>query len=215
MSNQIKIKACAYARVSTLLNQDPENQLVPIRLLAKSRDFDLIHEYVDKGISGSTGLDKRPSLDALVKAARSGKFKILIVYSIDRLARDTRHLLNVIHELNHYGVSLISINESMDFSTPIGQATLTILGAVASLERSLIAERIRNALAAKKLIAKQNNTDWKCGRPALVNDDLVRKVLEMRERGNSIRNIARLLSISKSSVERALRASRLKPQNNE
>jgi DNA invertase Pin-like site-specific DNA recombinase len=159
MSNQIRIKAVAYARVSTLLNQDPENQLVPIRLLAHSRDFDLIQEYVDKGISGSTGLDKRPSLDALVKSARAGKFKIIIVYSIDRLARDTRHLLNVIHELNHYGVSLISINESMDFSTPIGQATLAILGAVASLERSLIAERIRNALAAKKILAQQNNTD--------------------------------------------------------
>jgi DNA invertase Pin-like site-specific DNA recombinase len=204
METHLKIKAVAYARVSTLLGQDPENQLVSIRQLGQSRGFDLVEEYVDRGISGSK--DRRPALDEMVKAARAGKFKILLIYSIDRLARDTRHLLNLINDLSHYGVSLISIRESIDFSTPMGQATLTILGAVAQLERELIKERIKTALAAKKLMAQQNKTNWRCGRPIVVTDQIENRVHELRLKGHSIRAIARMLEISKSSVERALKS---------
>lgn len=199
-----KFKAVAYARVSTLLDQDPENQLVSIRQLGQARGFEITNEYIDRGISGSK--DRRPALDEMVKAARAGKFKILLIYSIDRLARDTRHLLNLINDLNHYGVSLISIRESIDFSTPMGQATLTILGAVAQLERELIKERIRTALAAKKLIAQQNQTAWRCGRPTVLTNQIEKRVHELRSRGLSIRAIARMLEISKSSVERALKS---------
>lgn len=213
METPIKIKAVAYARVSTLLGQDPEHQLISIRQLALARNFDITVEYVDKGISGTK--DRRPGLDELVKAARAGKFKILLIYSIDRLARDTRHLLNLIHELNHYGISLISIRESIDFSTPMGQATLTILGAVSALERNLIAERIRTALAAKKLIAQQNNSTWRCGRPSILNEQVIARVRELRTKGHSIRNIARMMEISKASVERAIKAAALKPMKNE
>lgn len=204
MDTPNNIKAVAYARVSTLLGQDPENQLIPIRQLAASRNLKLIDEHIDMGISGAK--DRRPALDQLVKDARLGKFKLLIIYSIDRLARDTRHLLNLINELNHYGVSLISLRESIDFSTPMGQATLTILGAVAQLERELIRERIRNALAAKKLAAQQTNSNWRCGRPPVLNLKVSTRVLELREKGHSIRAIARMLEISKSSVERVLRS---------
>lgn len=158
------------------------------------------------GISGAK--DRRPALDKLVKDARLGRFKVLIIYSIDRLARDTRHLLNLINELSHYGVSIISLRESIDFSTPMGQATLTILGAVAQLERELIKERIRNALAAKKLAAQQTNSGWRCGRPLIVDQQIANRVLALREKGHSIRGIAKMLNISKSSVERVLKLSR-------
>ena len=203
MDTPEKIKTAIYVRVSTLLNQDPDNQLIPVRQLAFTRNLDIVKEYIDRGISGSK--DRRPALDELIKDARAGKYKILVIYSIDRLARDTRHLLNLINELSHYGVSLISLRESIDLTTAIGQATLTILGAVAQLEAQLIRERIRNALAAKKLIAQQNNTDWRCGRPSVVNEKIEKRTLELRAKGHSIRAIARMLEISKSSVERILR----------
>jgi site-specific DNA recombinase len=67
--------------------------LIPIRQLADSRNLKIIDEYIDRGVSGSK--DRRPALDEMVKAARGGKFKFLIIYSIDRLARDTRHLLDL------------------------------------------------------------------------------------------------------------------------
>lgn len=200
-----KIKAVAYARVSTLLEQDPENQLVRIREFGLSRDFELISEYVDKGISGSQ--EKRPSLDQLISDARLGKFKVLVVTGIDRIGRNTRHLLNLIHELAGYGVSLISLRESLDFTTPMGQATLAILGAMAQLERELIKERIRTALAAKKLSAQQLGRDWRCGRPEVTSEALKSQIISLSNLGFSIRRIEKKLEgkISRTTIQRILK----------
>ncbi|MGK5087938.1 recombinase family protein [Bdellovibrionota bacterium FG-2] len=182
-----KIKVCAYARVSTLLGQDPENQLVGIRQFAQARGFDLTREYVDEGISGAR--ERRPGLDNLIKDGRAGKFKVVIVSGIDRLGRNTRHLLNLITELEAYGVSLISLRESIDFTTPMGRAALTILGAIAELERELTRERIKTALAVKKLTAQRTGNGWRCGRPLLATPVLAARVIGLRNEGLSIRGI--------------------------
>lgn len=203
----------AYARVSTLLGQDPEIQLSQIRTFAAARNFNLVESYVDQGISGSK--DRRPALDKLIKDARAGKFSLLVIVAIDRLARDTRHLLNLICELDHYGVAVISLRESIDFSTPMGQATLTIIGAVAQLERELIRERIRNALAAKKLAAEKSNTAWRCGRPQKINALVIQQISDLRAKGVSIRKIAKQLGIAKSSAQRFLATVPIKVEKSE
>lgn len=202
MNDSRKTKAVAYVRVSTLLQQEPQNQLEHIRKFASARDFELANEYVDIGISGAK--ERRPELDRLVKDARKGLFKIIIIAGIDRLARDTRHLLNLINELTYYGVFIISLRENIDFSTPMGQATLTILGAVAQLERELIRERIKSALAAKKITAEKLGTNWRCGRKPKINSSIEKRIYELREIGTSVREIAKLVGISKSSVQRVL-----------
>lgn len=200
---QANIKAVAYARVSTLLGQDVENQLHGIRELSKHRGFDLIQEYVDQGISGRS--EKRPSLDQLIRDARKGQFKIIIIHSIDRLGRSTKHLLNLIDELRYLNVSIISIRESLDFSTPTGQMALTMLSAVAQLEAQLTSERIKTALAVKKALASKTNNGWRCGRPPL-DQELENKVILLRQEGKSIREISKHLgNISKSSVSRIIR----------
>lgn len=197
-------KAAAYARVSTLLGQDVENQLVGIRELCVNRKFELIGEYVDEGISGKS--ERRPSLDRLIKDARQGKYKILVIYSIDRLGRSTKHLLNLIDELKHYGVSIISIRENLDFSTPTGQMALTMISAVAQLEAELISERIRTSLAVKKALAAKSNSGWRCGRPP-INEETKRRVFELRDKGLSIRKIASTIgNLSKTSVEKILKS---------
>jgi DNA invertase Pin-like site-specific DNA recombinase len=198
------IKAVAYARVSTLLGQDVENQLTGIRELASNRDFQLINEYIDEGISGKT--DKRPGLNTLVRDAKLGRFKVVIIHSIDRLGRSTKHLLNLLDELRHYGVSIISIRENLDFSTPTGQMALTMIAAVAQLEAQLISERIKTSLAVKKAVAQSNpSSTWRMGRPPI--DNITKdKVRELRKSGLSIRKIASTLgNISKSSVEKILK----------
>jgi DNA invertase Pin-like site-specific DNA recombinase len=202
-----KIKAAAYVRVSTLLNLTVENQLIPLRELAGQRGFDL-EVYSDEGISGTK--ERRPSLDRLVADARRGKFRFLIVAAIDRLGRNARHLLNLIDELNGYGVSLISLRESIDLSTPMGKAALAILSAVAQLERDLISERIKVALAARKLAAKNNGVDWRCGRPSVTDEMLKAKVLELRQAGLSIRRIEKALDkkVSRTTITRILRGFR-------
>jgi len=190
----------AYIRVSTLLNQDPQVQLTTIREFAKQRDLKMVGEYVDEGISGAR--EKRPALDKLIGDARMGKFKIIIVTGIDRLGRSTKHLLNFLDEMQHYGVSLISIREQLDFSTPTGQMALTMLSAVATLERQLISERIKTALAAKKITARDTGSNWRCGRPRKVTNDIVVTVLELRSQGLSFREIAKRLGISHMAVYR-------------
>lgn len=200
------LKACAYARVSTLLGQSVLPQLNGIRELAANRRFNLVKEYLDEGVSGLK--EKRPALDQLIRDARLGKFQILIVHSIDRLGRSTKHLLNLLDELNHYGVSLISIRENLDFSSPTGKMALTMLSAVAQLEAQLISERIKVSLATKKALSKQLNNGWKCGRPPL-GKEIKDRVLDLRSEGLSIRKISlQIEGISKSSVERIIKESK-------
>ena len=200
MSLPPKVKIALYARVSTLLGQDPENQLVHLRSFAEGRSCEVFKEYVDAGVSGVR--ESRPGLDQMVRDARVGRFKLIAVAGIDRLGRSTRHILNLIHELSGYGVSLVSLRESIDFSTPTGQATLTILAAIAALERELLRERIRAALAAKKLAASR--TGWRCGRPPKLTPPIITEVRKFRAAGCSLRSIARRLGIAKSTVQRAL-----------
>lgn len=198
------IKAVAYARVSTLLRQDPEHQLTPIRNVIQNREFHLADEYVDR-VTGSA--DRRKELDRLIKDARMGKFKVIVIFALDRLARDTRFLLNLLHELDGYGVTLISLRESIDLSTPIGKALIQILGAIAELEKNLISERIKTALAVKKLTAQKTGNGWTCGRKPLPKEK-VDQVKTLRKQGQSIRSISRQLGIGKTSVERILKGTK-------
>ena len=194
-----QVKAVAYARVSTLLKQDPEHQLVSIRAVIGNRNLQLVDEYVDR-ITGSA--ERRKELDRLIEDARHGKFKVVVVTALDRLARDTRFLLNLLHELDGYGVSIISLRESIDLTSPIGRAVLQVLGSMAELEKNLVSERVKSSLAVKKLSASE--TGWRCGRPPLTKD-ITDQVNALRTRGLSIRAISRELGIGKTSVERILK----------
>jgi DNA invertase Pin-like site-specific DNA recombinase len=199
------MKAAIYARVSTLLGQDPENQLAPLRQLAAVRKFTVTGEFVDKGQSGAK--ERRPALDELVKAARKGAFKVILISGIDRLARDTRHLLNLIHELEACGVALISIRENIDFTSPMGKAVLAVLGAMAALERDLIAERVKVALAVGKEKAQKAGRRWKHGRPPALTEGQLTQARKLRAAGHSIRKIAAALGgkVSSTAVHRALK----------
>lgn len=205
-----KIKAVSYARVSTLLGQDVENQLHGIRALIKQRQFNLVKEYTDTGVSGTK--ESRPGLDDLIRDARRGLFDVVVIHSIDRLGRSTKHLLNLLDELRSVNVSIISIRESLDFSTPTGQMALTMLSAVAQLEAQLTSERIRTALAVKKATALKNGSDWKCGRP-IVDIDTEFRVMLLKLEGRSVRGISKILgNISKSSVSRIINQMSQKPK---
>ncbi|MDA2935545.1 recombinase family protein [Acidobacteria bacterium AH-259-D05] len=86
-----------YARVSTKNNgQDPQTQLIALREYAKARGFQVFHEYVDVGISGSK--ESRPSLDRLMDHARKRRFDAVLVARFDRFARSTWHLIQALEE---------------------------------------------------------------------------------------------------------------------
>lgn len=201
MSQTTKTRIAFYARVSTLLQQDPQHQLAHLYKMAEARGLTVAGEFIDRGISGAK--DRRPALDQMIKRAQLGEFQLIGVAALDRLGRNTKHLLILIDELKHFGVSIVSLREGIDFSSPIGQATLTIISAISQLERNLISERIKNALAAKKMAAIQTGSRWRSGREIVVTEELEKQINDLRKQGYSIRACAKKLKIGKSSVQRA------------
>ncbi len=88
-----KTRAAIYARVSTTNGQTPENQLAELRRAAKRMGWNVVEEYVDHGISGAKGRDKRPAYDALCKAATRKEFDVVMAWSVDRLGRSLQDLV--------------------------------------------------------------------------------------------------------------------------
>lgn len=139
------MRAAVYARVSTSNHgQSPQMQLREIAEYCKHRQWKVVAEFIDEGISGSK--DSRPQLDRLMADAHRRKFDAVVVWKFDRFARSVSHLLRALETFNSLGISFVSLSESIDTSTPAGKMVFTVLGAVAELERSLIGERIRAGL---------------------------------------------------------------------
>src|ERR1700723_1466928 len=122
-------RAALYMRVSTL-DQHPETQLYDLRQMAQQRGYQIVEEYTDR-ISGAKA--RRPGLDQLMRDARRGRFDVVLVWASDRIARSTRHFLEVLDELNRLGVEYLSFRESIDTGGPLGRAIIVIVGAVAEL----------------------------------------------------------------------------------
>ena len=95
---------------------------------------------MDVGVSGAK--DRRPELDKLMRDAKLKNFDAIVVARFDRFARSTRHLILALEEFNALGIDFISLNESVDTSTPMGKMIFTVISAVAERERSLIRERV-------------------------------------------------------------------------
>src|SRR6202162_2001706 len=138
------MRAAIYARVSTSnQGQDPHVQTRELGEFCERRGWTLL-EYVDIGISGTK--EKRPALDRLVADAHRRKFDVVIVWRFDRFARSVSHLLRALETFKALGIEFVSLSEQVDTTTPTGKMIFTVLGAVAELERSLIAERVRAGL---------------------------------------------------------------------
>jgi len=103
--------------------------------------------YVDEGLSGTKESSDRPHLARMMAAVKAGEIDAVIINSIDRLARKARLTLELMDELGRNGVILVSCKENIDTTTPAGQLVVTVLAAIAQLERDMIAERTRAALA--------------------------------------------------------------------
>src|SRR5450631_991986 len=134
-------------RVSTV-DQHPETQLLDLRQMAIQRGYEIVQEYTDR-ISGAKA--RRPGLDQMMTDARRGRFDVVLVWACDRIARSTRHFLEVLDDLSRLEVEFISFRENIDTAGPLGRAIIVIIGAIAELERSLIVERVRAGMRRAKL----------------------------------------------------------------
>jgi DNA invertase Pin-like site-specific DNA recombinase len=182
-----------YTRVSSS-DQHTETQLCDLRPLAKARGYEIVGEYTDT-ISGAKA--KRPGLDRLMADARRGRFDGVLLWSFDRMARSVKHFLEVLDELNHLNIALVSFRENIDTSGPLGRAMIVIVAAISELERSLIVERVRAGMRRARLEGRQ------IGRARL---DVDRKqVVIDRRSGMSLSQVAKRHKISRASVCRLMK----------
>ena len=194
-ANSTPLRVAVYARVSTIGNgQSPEMQLRELREFCDRRSWTVAAEYVDVGISGSK--EKRPELDKLMADAHRRRLDAVIVWKFDRFARSVSHLLRALETFNALGIAFVSLSESLDTSTPAGRMVFTVLGAVAELERSLIAERVKAGLRNARAKGKR------LGRPRKFVD--AARIGRLRAQGVSWRKIARQIECSARTARRAV-----------
>jgi DNA invertase Pin-like site-specific DNA recombinase len=189
------MRAAIYCRVSTL-DQNPKSQLLDLQQLASQRAFEVVKVYTDHGVSGTR--TRRPALDEMLADARRGRFEVLLIWSCDRIARSTRHLLEVLDELSRLQIQFVSFREALDTSGALGRAVTVIIGAIAELERSLIIERVRAGMRRAQLEGRH------IGRKPLDLDTSA--IIGDRAKGQSLRQVAKSHQISTATVRRILSA---------
>lgn len=183
-----------YVRVSTADGQTVENQLRDLNLAAERLGWDVVAVFRDDGISGAKGRDKRPGLDALMKGIARREFEMVASWSVCRLGRSLQHLVSLLGDLNAKGIDLYLHIQGIDTSTPSGRAMFQMLGVFAELERSLISERVKTALARVRLTKS-------LGRPRLAPEKQ-RRVEKLLRSGLSINRTAKEARVGVGTVHR-------------
>ncbi len=171
-----------YKRVSSI-QQSTERQLIDVKC-------DRIFE--DK----LSGKDRhRPQLELLLSILREGD--VVHIHSMDRLARNTRDLLNLVKEINDKGANVVFHKENLTFcqskKDPYQNLMMTMLGAVAELERSLILERQKEGIALAKSKGKYQ------GKKKKLSNEQVVQLIELSKK-TSISKVAKQFGISRPTV---------------
>lgn len=179
-----------------------EAQRARITAYADAKGLLLDTIYSDEGVSGR-GLD-RPSFQKLLRHCGCGQVGHVIVWRLDRLTRRTRDLLSLVEDLFlARQIEMHSVSESLDTATPHGRFVLTLFGGLAQMERELIADRTRVALAWKRdhglptshpplgfrAVGKRERME-----PVADELDIVRRILGLWRDGESYRSIAAALN---------------------
>jgi DNA invertase Pin-like site-specific DNA recombinase len=188
-------KVIIYARVSTR-EQKVDMQIIDLRQYAEARKLKVVREYIDYASGAKT---ERENYKKLFDDARKRKTDVVLVWKFDRFARSTRELINALEEFNNLGVDFISYKENIDTSTPAGKILFTMISAFAEFERAIIRERVIAGMEKAKAKGAR------IGRPK-IPPFTIEKVLEMKERGSSYKEIIKKLKISKSAYYKILQA---------
>jgi site-specific DNA recombinase len=144
------VRVATYTRISTDEDRQPnslEAQRVRLESFVSSQPEWGIERRYKEQFTG-TVVD-RPELTRMLRDAKRGRFDVLLVYRVDRLARSIRGLAQIIDELDEAGVIFRSATEPFDTGTPAGRMMVQMLGVFAEFERALIVERITAGLERK------------------------------------------------------------------
>lgn len=176
-----------YTRISTV-SQTLEQQQAALDAAGVARTFSDI-------MSGAR--DDRPGLTALMEYVREGD--TVVVWKLDRLGRNTLHILETVKALTDRGVTLVSTSDGIDSSTAAGRMMIGVLGSLAEYESELTRERT----ALKRMASRANGTRF--GRPKKVKEpDHIATARRMKADGHTAKDIARFLGVSRATLYRYL-----------
>lgn len=185
-----------YARVSTRdKGQDPELQLHALREYAARRGLEIVGEFVDRAPAGDRA--RRREWARLLELAERRQVDLVLVWRLDRAFRSTVDALATLRQLDHRGVGFAVLDQpELDTTSPVGRLLFTMLAAFAELERSMIADRVREGMARARREGRV------LGRPSAMNRRGVKK------RASAVLAAAAGGEISISQAARELRWSR-------
>ena len=190
-------RVALYVRVSTSnKGQTVENQLADLQVAAERLGWDVVAVYRDDGISGAKGREKRPGFDALMKGVARKEFTMVAAWSVDRLGRSLRDLINFLEEIRERGVDLYLHKQALDTSTSTGRAMFAMLSIFSEMERSILVERIHAGLNRVRSEGVK-----KLGRPP-TDPKVVERVKRLLAQGTGIRPTATKLKVSTGLVQR-------------
>lgn len=182
-----------YGRVSTK-EQTTENQRREIEAAGYAVDY----WYADEGVSGKVSAAQRPQFAKMLSQIRDGE--TLVVTKLDRLGRDAQDIGATIKALAARRIEVIVLQlGKLDLTSAAGKLMLTMLAAVAEMERDLLVERTQSGLARAKAEGKI------LGRPALTTDEQRTAMVTRFKAGESISALARDYDVSRASVMRIVK----------
>ncbi len=182
------MKVGIYARVSTQEQQTLPLQIKDLRQYAKRRKWTVEVEITDI----ASGAKTRPRREELLKLARQKKIDCILVWRLDRFGRSLADLITTLNELTSLEVGFVSLNESLDLTTPSGRAMAGMLAVFAEFEREILRERVKAGIAEARSKGKTH------GRPRTASrkKDEVRKLYK-NGKGLSKSEISRKLKIGR------------------
>ena len=176
-----------YAHIST-------NEHNAAMQLAALKEAGCMIVFTHDGISSAT--TKRSALLRCLETLEEGD--TLIVWKLDRLARSLSELIHMLDKLRERGVRFQSLIEAIDTETTTGDAIWQLIGMLADMERSLVAERTRAGVKAAQSRGVRFGRKPKLTAPQLAH---VRKLIEQ---GEAVPEVAKLLSVDRATIYRAL-----------
>jgi len=192
------MKRCVlYSRVSTE-KQQCLNQIIEMTEYTKRCNLQIVRTYQDDSTSSRKEISQRTQLSQMLHDANLRKFDVLIVSSIDRIARNTKECIEIVNQLNELKIDIVFIREGVDTRTSVGRMIFHVFSSLAEYEREMIRSRIMNGLTRAREQGK------KLGRKTKINESLITAVRLLRDKDMSIKNISKELRIGVGTVYKTL-----------
>jgi DNA invertase Pin-like site-specific DNA recombinase len=188
-------RAVLYLRVSKT-DQTIDNQRIELERVAAAKGWKIIATFKDEGISGAFGREVRAQYDSMLKQGVQAKFDVVLAWDVSRLSRSLVDLVTTLDELHACGIDLYLHQQAIDTTTPAGKAMFQMCGVFAEFERGILSERVKAGLNRARQEGKI------LGRPMKLAN--VKKLLEARQRGSTIRQIAEENNLSVGKVHKVL-----------